>query len=128
MLVTHILVVLLQVGKLLPHSFDLALDVHPVHVGVIYDFLQPCDIGLHRLADCRLVVKPVGVHRKRKHELLSMIQNMELDHKFDTSRPEKFKALSKKQDTVRQKLKTNKSNVLYFEVVSSKTSVVNLED
>lgn len=53
---------------------------------------------------------------------------MELDHKFDTSRPEKSKALSKKQHTVRQKLKTNKSNVLYFEVVSSKTSVVNLED
>lgn len=97
MLVAHILVVLLQVGKLLPHSFDLALDVHPVHVGVIYDFLQPCDIGLHRLADCRLVVKPVGVHRKTKHELLSMIQNMELDPKFDTSHPVKFKPLSKKQ-------------------------------
>lgn len=96
-LVTHILVVLLQVGKLLPHSFDLALDVHPVHVGVIDDLLQPCDVGLHRLADRRLVVKPVGVHRKTKHELLSLIQNVGLDHEFHASHPVKFKPLSKKQ-------------------------------
>lgn len=65
MLMTHILMILLKVGKLLLHGFDLALDVHPVHVGVVYDFLQPCDVSFHRLADSHLIVKPVGVQKKK---------------------------------------------------------------
>lgn len=57
--------VLLQEGELLPHSFNLALDVHPAHVGVIDDFLQASNVGLHRLADCHLIVEPVGQHRHK---------------------------------------------------------------
>lgn len=57
---THVLVVLLQVDQLLPHSFDLALDVHPGHVGVIQDFLQPCNVSLYRLPDGHLIVKPAA--------------------------------------------------------------------
>lgn len=52
--------VLLQEAELLPHGFNLTLDVHPGHVGVIYDFPQPADVGLHRLADCLLIVEPGG--------------------------------------------------------------------
>lgn len=55
---THVLVVLLQEDELLPHGFDLTLDVHPAHVGVVDDFLQASDVGLHRLTDRHLVVKP----------------------------------------------------------------------
>lgn len=85
MLMTHILVVLLKVGKLLPHGFDLALDVHPVHVGVVYDFLQPCNVGFHRLADRHLVVKPVRVHRKKSWALIHDAKHVQyLHHRSDT--------------------------------------------
>lgn len=64
----------LKEGELLPHSFNLTLYVHPAHVGVINDFLQPADVALHRLADCHLIVKPVGVNRhtllKTRHEVV----------------------------------------------------------
>lgn len=66
---THILVVLLQVGELLPHRFNLALNVYPGQVGVIQDFLQPSNVGLHRLPDGQLIVEPVGVHTGRASSL-----------------------------------------------------------
>lgn len=124
MLLTHILVVLLQVGKLLPHSFNLSFDVHPVHVGVIYDFLQPCDVGLHGLADRHLIVKPGGVHRKKSSSLWFKTCN----YATNSIHPTLFSSSLFQRSNIRQKLKTNKSNILYFEVISSKTSIVNLED
>lgn len=56
----------LQVAELLLHRLHLALDVHPAHVGVIKEFLQPCDVSLHRLPDRQLVVVPAGV---KEHNL-----------------------------------------------------------
>lgn len=51
---THIFVVLLQVDELLLQGFDLALQVHAAHVGVIDELPQPDDVGLHGLADRQL--------------------------------------------------------------------------
>lgn len=51
---THIFVVLLEVDELLLQGFDLALQVHAAHVGVIDELPQANDVGLHRLADGQL--------------------------------------------------------------------------
>lgn len=92
--------VLLQVDQLLPHSFDLALDVHPGHVGVIQDFLQPCNVGLHRLPDGRLIVEPTAAQEQGRNV--------------------KFQELSAPLNNV-------PVNLLDFEVICSETGVVNLE-
>ena len=52
--VTHIFVVLLEVDELLLQGFNLALQVHAAHVGVIDDLPQTDDVSLHRLADGQL--------------------------------------------------------------------------
>lgn len=70
---THVLVVLLQVDQLLPHSFDLALDVHPGHVGVIQDFLQPSNVSLYRLPDGQLIVKPAAAQEGENIYILTTI-------------------------------------------------------
>lgn len=51
---THIFMVLLEVDELLLQGFDLALQVHAAHVGVIDDLPQTDDVSLHRLADSQL--------------------------------------------------------------------------
>lgn len=48
---THIFVVLLEVDELLLQGFDLALQIHTAHVGVVDEFPQTDNICLHRLAD-----------------------------------------------------------------------------
>lgn len=59
---THVVVVLLQVDELLLQGFDLALQVHAAHVGVIDELPQTDDVGLHGLADGQLRLKPAGQH------------------------------------------------------------------
>lgn len=46
--------VLLEVDELFLEGFDLALQVHAAHVGVIDELPQTDNIGLHRLADGQL--------------------------------------------------------------------------
>lgn len=46
--------VLLEVDELLLQGFDLALQIHAAHVGVVDDLPQTNNIGLHRLADGQL--------------------------------------------------------------------------
>lgn len=73
---THVVVVLLQEDKLFPDSFNLTLDIYPGHVGVIYEFLQSANVGLHRLTDCHLIVKPVTDASCYSHRgLLLTLQN-----------------------------------------------------
>lgn len=59
--------VLLQVDELLLQGFDLALQVHAAHIGVVDELPQPDDVGLHGLADCqlRLVSKQHSTGRGR---------------------------------------------------------------
>lgn len=54
----YVVVVLLQEDELLLQSFDLTLQVHAAHVGVIYDLPQANDVSLHRLANGQLRLKP----------------------------------------------------------------------
>ena len=51
---THIFMVLLKVDELLLQGFDLALQVHAAHVGVVDELPQTDDVGLHGLADGQL--------------------------------------------------------------------------
>lgn len=50
--------VLLEVDELFLEGFDLALQVHAAHVGVIDELPQTDNIGLHGLADGQLGLKP----------------------------------------------------------------------
>lgn len=55
---THIFVVLLKVYQLLSQGFDFTLQVEAAQVGVVDDFPQTHDIGLHRLPDGQLRLIP----------------------------------------------------------------------
>lgn len=46
--------VLLEVDELLFQGFNLAFQVHALHVGVVDELPQTDDVGLHRLADGQL--------------------------------------------------------------------------
>lgn len=46
--------VFLEVDELLLQCFDLTLQVHAGQVGIIDDFPQTNNVGLHRLADGQL--------------------------------------------------------------------------
>lgn len=52
--------VLLEQQKLLLQGLQLALGVHTTDVCVIDDLPQACDVGLHRLPDGQLVLKPAA--------------------------------------------------------------------
>lgn len=51
---THVFMVLLEVDELFFQGFDLALQVHAAHVGVVDELPQTDDVCLHRLADGQL--------------------------------------------------------------------------
>jgi len=46
--------VLLEVDELFLQGFNLALQVHAAHVGVVDELPQTNDVRLHRLADSQL--------------------------------------------------------------------------
>lgn len=52
--------VLLEEQKLLFQGLQLALEVHAIDVSVVDDFLQACNIRLHRLPDGQLVLVPAA--------------------------------------------------------------------
>ena len=62
---THVVVVLLEVNELLLQGFDLALQVHAAHVGVVDELPQTHDVSLDGLADGQLRLKPGRWNRRR---------------------------------------------------------------
>ena len=71
---THVVVVLLEVNELLLQGFDLTLQVHAAHVGVVDELPQTHDVGLHGLADGQLRLKP----GRGKEEMLWLISQLPL--------------------------------------------------
>lgn len=63
--------VLLEVDELLFQGFDLALQVHAAHVGVVDKLPQTDDVCLHRLADGQLGLVPTQ-HRVRQLDLFKL--------------------------------------------------------
>lgn len=55
---THIFVVFLKVDQLLSQGLDFTLQVEAAQVGVVDNFPQTHDIGLHRLPDGQLRLIP----------------------------------------------------------------------
>lgn len=50
--------VLLKMDQLLLEGFNLTLQIHAAHVGVINDLPQTHNVSLHRLADSQLRLVP----------------------------------------------------------------------